>query len=169
MFIIEGPDCAGKSTLCSLLSLVLKLDVIHLDSKSDNSYEAYKKRINDMIKTPVIYDRFFFSEAVYSQILHRERAFSDSEYTLLQRKLLNSNVQTIHCTSSDHTLLKRAEERGETFVTPQQLLSISTAFWRHFEDFPHTVIELDINNKHSSIHKFKEHVASLYGTKNENE
>lgn len=169
MIIVEGPDCAGKSTLCSLLSAVLKLDIIHLSNKSDNSYKAYLQRIEDMAKKPVIYDRFFFSEAVYSQILKRERAFSDSEYVDLKNKLHDNAIQVIHCTREDSILLERYKTRGEDFVTRSELINISNCFWDHFRYFNATIIELDIMNFTKFLDQAQEFVDRLHGTKINNE
>jgi len=169
MFIVEGPDCAGKSTLCSLLSSVLKLDIIHLNNKSDNSFHTYLSRIVEMEKRPVIYDRFFFSEAVYSEALCRKRTFKDFEYSLLKSQVIKSNVQVIHCTQQPRVLLQRAADRGEDFVNSLELVTIADLFHKHLFGFPVLTVEPNIFNIELFRSSLEAHIDSIYELKNTNE
>ena len=77
IFIVEGPDGSGKSTLCDCLSKLYSLPIIHLtyfekqedmDKQYERVYQIIHSLINHSAETGIIFDRFVSSNRVYSQV-----------------------------------------------------------------------------------------------------
>lgn len=72
-FIIDGPDCTGKTTLSNLLSNTYNLPTYHLTYFSD--MEAMVKQFDDALdmlrhKQGFILDRYIFSNIAYGNVYH---------------------------------------------------------------------------------------------------
>lgn len=73
--IVEGPDCAGKTTLCEKLSKELNYEVIHLTYYKNE--EKMRKQFEDAYKRlmlgNVIIDRYILSNIYYGIAFHNAR------------------------------------------------------------------------------------------------
>lgn len=143
IIIVEGPDGAGKSTLCSLLQKSTGFVLKHLSYKDDNSFEAYIERL---LEHNVIFDRFFHSELVYSKVMNRVCALNKDEVATLQ--VITSKVaEVIFCTAQVETLIKRAFVRGEDYINESHMAAIVSGYERLFVELntKPTKVELNIN------------------------
>lgn len=87
MIILEGPDGAGKSTLLGKLEMGLAEYGIHAGVHAgtpnrDRMWETTVPRTYDAIAAdlnpdnpPLVWDRLFYSELVYSPVMKRPNAF----------------------------------------------------------------------------------------------
>lgn len=119
MIIVEGPDRGGKSSLCTVLSERLGVDLSDDSKRTDRdepefrSKEAVRKRVYRAMtqeavakRPPVIHDRLFWSEMVYSEVFGRDCAFSFSEQRMISRLMLALEVPIIFCIPDYTTLAK---------------------------------------------------------------
>ena len=98
IFIVEGPDGTGKTTVCNILSMVYHLPIIHLGylkdpEDMDKQYERVYQLIYGLIhhnyptiSTGLIFDRFISSNKVYSSVFKNSRI---SPWLTRIEKLLN--------------------------------------------------------------------------------
>ena len=73
--MLDGCDGVGKSTLAEYIAHNNNADVLHMTAHSISTVESYKDRLN--ISIPIIFDRCFLSEVVYSRIFNRPTEFDD--------------------------------------------------------------------------------------------
>lgn len=131
MVIIEGPDGGGKSTLVKRLHEDLGIELspealLTKAERNDPSYrskDAVRKRIYVALlrevvgrKSPMLYDRLFFSELIYSEAYGREVAFSYHEQVHIGRCLNAFKVPVVFCVPPLEDILKKNlkvdEEQG---------------------------------------------------------
>lgn len=82
VFIVEGPDCSGKSTLCKKLHEAFGYPVYHLTYYSDKEkMEEQFREIYQIIDRgeSVIIDRFLLSNMIYGIVYHDGETISDLE------------------------------------------------------------------------------------------
>lgn len=104
MIIVEGPDGAGKSTLIDSLRGLLRLPLGVRSSSRDrlwettvaDSWQAVAEDVNPRSE-PYLWDRFFWSEMIYSQIMQRKCAFTVSEAVRLRDVLESIDALLILC------------------------------------------------------------------------
>lgn len=102
MIIVEGPDGAGKSTLCRNLvgsGVATKvLDSPRVAAKGDIDRMKYEtRRYLKRSKEDVVVDRLLFSELVYGPILRGRSAFSTLEALNLEHEIIWNKVIVIFC------------------------------------------------------------------------
>jgi thymidylate kinase len=82
--IVEGVDCAGKSTLVKEIKNRLKYDVLALGHRAgDDQFRRYLRAYADHER--MVYERSHISEVVYSVLYGREQPFSQSRRSLLDQ------------------------------------------------------------------------------------
>ena len=105
MIIVEGPDGAGKSTLVKKLCKELGLkvgergvgdrDLLYKSTRQD-TYTALSEAVGS--HEPVkVWDRLFFSEFVYCQVVGRECEFARPEEEFIRRVLDALECPMIFC------------------------------------------------------------------------
>jgi len=105
MIIVEGPDGAGKSTLVGSLAAELDLEVGERATKDrDKLYEVTRQDTYTALakgvkghKSPLIWDRLFFSEMVYSPAVGRDCEFSLEEQVFVKQVLSAMGCPIIIC------------------------------------------------------------------------
>src|SRR5450432_2856252 len=81
IIILEGADLTGKSTLANRLSTLLQFPIVRpwiYLAHPKPSVLSVAKTLHQLfrhIHPDIIYDRFFFSEYIYAQILGRDREY----------------------------------------------------------------------------------------------
>lgn len=77
IFIVEGPDGTGKTTMCNILSKLHNIPIVHLTYfEKQTDMEQQYKRVFQLIyslgtennENGIIFDRFIASNIVYSQV-----------------------------------------------------------------------------------------------------
>ena len=135
MIIVEGPDGAGKSTLCRELASEFHVP-IHIKEPKDgptnareNTYEALQRAVSwdESIR---IYDRLYFSELVYGSILRDKVDFSPKEQLHIEGVLLGLKCPIIFC-DLPRSLLRsnvEADEEGQLMGVRENLDKISLRY-----------------------------------------
>lgn len=142
LIILEGPECAGKTTLAGVLSTQTGYPVVHMD-KPKTAGEGlrmvgmYEHFIANNKNT--ILDRSWYSEMVYGPIM-RDKSFITTEqmYDLEQAVIDRRGGMIIHCTDRSFALWNRCKKRGEDYITEiNALISIKESFEQLFYTMPH--------------------------------
>jgi thymidylate kinase len=114
VIIVEGPDGGGKSTLVEGLCMEYGLavgeravenrDLLYKVTRQD-TYTAIALEIGGQLEKPTIWDRLFWSEMVYADVVGRPVEFQPYEQDLI-KKFLSSLAITIVCLPPKHTVLE---------------------------------------------------------------
>lgn len=102
--VVEGPDCAGKSTLVENLKNALKWDSKALTHQEGDQFQRYLREYAQA--DGVIFDRGHVSEMVYSMIWRGGNPFSGAEKDLLDEICLRKGL-LIYVSPSMITLYAR--------------------------------------------------------------
>lgn len=104
MIIVEGPDGAGKSTLCQMLKNAGEVDTIlpspRITAKGDPERmkyetERYLRLHGDNNRIAV--DRYLFSEMAYGKVLRGKSVFSQGDYLHKLVQLMLKGSVVIFC------------------------------------------------------------------------
>ena len=138
--LIEGPDGAGKSSLAKLMSNGV---YIHGSYSDPVSMARYFKQL--MPKT--IVDRSFISEIIYSKVLGRPSRISHEDENYLLSALIYTKAVVMYCTAPFKVVERRAFERGEDYVTTEQLKQIHELYEEYFirKNISHIKIEMNFS------------------------
>lgn len=147
MFIVEGPDGAGKSTLVSQLQADLGLD-IGKRAVSDRSklyevtrrdtYTALSEGVNAH-EAPKIWDRLFFSEMVYAPIVGRPCEFSFEEQIFIKRVIGAMGCPIIICRPPLVTVEENVLKADQMSGVKENITGIYKAYGSVAETMPWVV------------------------------
>lgn len=139
MIIVEGPDGGGKSTLARYLSaqLDIGLSADSLLSDAERNDPSFRARDNVRQRVwasllrectarhaPVIHDRLFWSELVYSETFGRECAFPYDEQRMISRLMLALEVPIIFCLPPWETVAKGFVEADHMSGMPAHIETV---------------------------------------------
>lgn len=173
IFIIEGVDGAGKSTLINELvknypGLILKIT----DRPKDSSItqrtkikEWYWKVLSaidlieksgDLITKNFILDRFFPSEIVYS-VKRGYESWGDQELRVIETRLAKFDHLLVYCDPGLGELDERIKTRGDEYIKREEAAFLHGRYKRFFEETPLNKIKIDTSKSVQSclrlIHK----------------
>lgn len=120
IFIIEGPDGSGKTTLAQKLSKQTGYPVVHRSQpKSEEEKLQMLQGYVDAIEAGknVIFDRCWYSEMAYGPVMRDKSVITYPEMYLLEERLAKHGALIIYCTDKPKTLWRRATKRGEDYIT----------------------------------------------------
>lgn len=120
IFIIEGPDGSGKTTLAETLSTQTGYPIIHrTQPKSDEEKAEMMESYIDVIKSGrnAIFDRCWYSEMVYGPVMRDTSVISYGQMQYLESILSKVGALIIYCTDVPEVLWQRATRRGEDYIT----------------------------------------------------
>lgn len=112
--ILEGPDAAGKSLYAS--KFVKNGFTYYKCTPGEHALESNfdKKYFEDQLnKDSMVFDRFFISELVFSELYNRDQAISFNDVNSLLFKNINNIKLIILYASNTDVLKNRCIERGE--------------------------------------------------------
>ena len=119
--LIEGIDCAGKSTLAKEIRSEFGSDIKFLGHQKGWQFDRYLKEY--ALAQNIILERGHLSEEVYSHIFGREPPFTSNQRSILE-EILKEKFIVVMCIPKTSLAKKRYRERKNiTQNTP--LLSIS--------------------------------------------
>lgn len=119
IFILEGPDGSGKTTLANQLSKQTGYKVIHrVQPKTD---EEKTRMMNEYVRTirtrkNMIFDRSWYSEMVYGPVMRDASVIGYPQMYDIERQLMKAGAMIIYCTDSTEALWSRCQERGEDYI-----------------------------------------------------
>lgn len=117
MIILEGPDGAGKTTLKESLQTRYGFDE-GIRGTADRS-KLYTVTVHDTFYAlrcalgnlpPVIWDRLYFSELVYANIVGRPIEFSNTQSRIVRGTLKVLDVPIIYCRPPGSTIKRNAQK-----------------------------------------------------------
>jgi GTPase SAR1 family protein len=144
MIIVEGPDGAGKTTLVDSLVGDLMLDKGKRATKDRNklyevtrqdTYTALAKGVKGH-KKPLIWDRLFFSEMVYSPLVGRACEFSAEEQVFVKKILSTLACPIIMCRPTLDVVEKNVLEADQMEGVKENVRGIYNAYGSVAEDMP---------------------------------
>lgn len=130
MIIVEGPDGAGKTTLCKKLSEDFVLPVMDWEQewgltrdemKKDPTLRYYRSLQIEFgaapyhsagLGHPFIHDRFYFSSLVYGPLMEGSNQMSDEDRKTIARVLIALACPVILCLPPKEEVVKNVRGEG---------------------------------------------------------
>lgn len=137
IYIIEGPDGAGKTTLVEQIkkshmnAKVLHFGAPQTPEEADNYYKVYAEAINAKRDDEVlIFDRSWYSDMVYGPVMRNRQEMTQEHADMLSAMVVaRGGGIIIYCTAPIKVLWARCQRRGETYLQNQaQLHAISVGY-----------------------------------------
>lgn len=137
IYIIEGPDGAGKTTLVEQIkkshmnAKVLHFGAPQTPEEADNYYKVYAEAINAKRDDEVlIFDRSWYSDMVYGPVMRNRQEMTQEHADMLSAMVVaRGGGIIIYCTAPIKVLWARCQRRGETYLQNQaQLQAISVGY-----------------------------------------
>lgn len=137
IYIIEGPDGAGKTTLVEQIkkshmnAKVLHFGAPQTPEEADNYYKVYAEAINAKRDDEVlIFDRSWYSDMVYGPVMRNRQEMTQEHADMLSAMVVACGGGIIiYCTAPIKVLWARCQRRGETYLQNQaQLQAISVGY-----------------------------------------
>lgn len=134
LYILEGCDGAGKTTLAKTLSQILNAQIIHCSTQTPNNFEFFDDIARAAMDKNIIADRFCYGQFVYQS--KEDRHLSEHDLYTLETRMLDYGVTVIYVYTDEKTLMDRLIYRGETTALP-----ISTILSNYKEVFEKSLIK----------------------------
>ena len=113
IFVLEGCDGAGKTTMAKQLSKVFDIPIIHSTAETKNDYMYHLELLQKHKETGAVFDRFCYGDFVYAPLFNREPKMSKAELDRLEKVMINMNVMVIYVTANVPELQMRLKVRGD--------------------------------------------------------
>lgn len=120
MILVEGPDGAGKTTLVEQLQAFFDIGVG--ERGTNNRDDLWKVTVSDTYQAinkavagneePLIWDRLFFSDFIYSKYMNRACQFTNEQRIHILEMLRALHCPVILCLPPKHEVIKNV--RGES-------------------------------------------------------
>jgi len=146
IYVIEGPDGAGKSTLAKAIkSDIIKNDplaevaMLHFGAPKTNPFVEYMSALTEWItasqnrpRSYIIIDRFHIGERVYGTMLRKNAVMTKAQLLAIDDLLDQLEAVKIFAISSDEVMWDSMTRRGdELFGEGDKQLVLQIAnFWR---------------------------------------
>ena len=137
LIIIEGPDLAGKTTLAELVastitdSLHEPVEVRHCGPLKEHPLIEYEQVLDDYVPGAgkhIVYDRLHLGELIYGPVKRGESRLTREAYTHVELALARLGAVIATVDAPNTILLERHRDRGESFVTPVELLQVANMY-----------------------------------------
>ena len=128
--ILEGPDCAGKSTMAKDLAERLGLDIIKSTYYGPKTSDAYRSRLACQ---DVVIDRCWISEVIYSKYFYHRSEVDDFNDRMLCNTCVKYNIPIVVMLPPIDVIIQRMMDRGDDFysvVSPNV-----QAIYKDYEDY----------------------------------
>lgn len=112
--ILEGPDCAGKSTMAKELAERLMLDIIKSTRHGPKTLDAYNERLACQ---DAVIDRCWISEVIYSKYFGFAQVVDDFTDRMLCNICVKQNIPIIVMLPPIDVIIRRMTERGDEFYS----------------------------------------------------
>lgn len=113
--IIEGVDCAGKTTLAERLRDVLGLvyEPVGPPDDKDKAFVEYLERIQKYCgESDVVFDRFHWGSQTYGQVFRGRRDLSAREFNYLEEELDRHGTTCVLCAPPWKTIIENRRQRA---------------------------------------------------------
>lgn len=142
-YIIAGPDGSGKThfarKLANQLDISLKEFSITNEDKLATAKEIIRTREN------MVLDRFFIPDHFVYYLIKGYKIRWDEmvEWAYFIDRIDNSDIVIIYIDAEDELIKRRLEERGDEFVTFEDVENIRKAYYKVLNSLPFKVIHLE--------------------------
>ena len=124
LYILEGCDGSGKSTVAAKLKEVLDAEVIHCSQMTPNNFAFFNQIIEASAEKNIIADRFCYGQFVYQEEHDRplrEKGIQGEVPALevlhhLEADMLKTGVKVIHVTAPADVIKERLALRKENLI-----------------------------------------------------
>lgn len=115
MIVVDGPDGAGKTTLCTMLARDgLVKGILESPGRTKGKLSLHEQTIRYLqqyIDRNLVVDRYLFSEMVYGPILRNFCAFSNREFFGILTTLVHHKNPIIFCLPESPQKLNLSKEQ----------------------------------------------------------
>ena len=161
--VLEGADCAGKTTLARQIKNAWKLPYIHV-LKAPEGMDVLVHQLSAIKNLPAVIDRLHWSEEIYVNLL-REQPMNDRDFGVVDGFLLAHKAIIIHCSPPLRVLLEnvRKNPNGDNHTVDFQ-----TRVWNEYNKTPRTVLpivkyDFTVDNLQKILTKIETIVGCYYG------
>lgn len=126
LYVLEGCDGTGKTTLAVFLSRLLNADIIHCGLDTANNAEFFKSIIHAATDRNIIADRFCYGQFVYQEEAARPLGYQGTVLTEgysswegladLEYEMLDYGVKVIYVDAPTEVIKARLKARDETLI-----------------------------------------------------
>lgn len=151
IIVLEGPDCAGKSTTAQWLKKTQYPDAIILKQgpPSGDILERYLKPLEDLLTGDivgppriVIFDRWHVGELIYGPLLRNKSLLTPQQADYIDMVMQSFGAWFFHVTAPINVLGKRYDERSDDLIRRDQLLRIQMDYMTHLRPRTHWVMSV---------------------------
>lgn len=131
--ILEGPDCAGKSTLAEKIAHDCGMNIIKMTANGGQSKYEYRQKLNCI---GCVIDRCWISEQIYAKYFGRNQRISDLDCAILNDDCWNRRIPIIFVMPPLETVVGRLVLRGDEFdeVVGPNIKAIYNDYLAYAED-----------------------------------
>ena len=135
IIVVEGPDGAGKSTLCKAIAKHFDLERVAPQKKGQMPIVPVRNRVYRSLaravqgKRPKVYDRLYFSELVYGTVLRGSTDFSELEKVFIDKVMLALGCPVVFCIPDFDTCLKNLDDHPQMEGVRENFETIYDASW----------------------------------------
>lgn len=166
-FIVEGPDCSGKSTLCKMLSQIHHISIHHLTYFSDS--KMMKQQFDDAKyflsrkDFPTILDRYIFSNIVYGNVYHNGEYVENYEHYLKGKEIQEKNCTIIFALPYDREryikfFAEKLKERNEMYEDVEMVGLVYDEYENLYNEYKknlkYNVVRYDMFERDSAYFEF---------------
>lgn len=130
IYIIEGVDGTGKSTLANTIASAMRCPIIHMSQPVDSVPGVMFSSYMDIITNhrDVILDRCWYSEMVYGPVFRKHSQIALSDMFKLEKELMGRAV-IIYCrTNNIQRTWNNCKVRGEDFVPAENYAGLFDSY-----------------------------------------
>ena len=121
LYILEGCDGAGKSTVAAQLKEILDAEIVHCSQYTPNDFYFFHNIAMAAADKNIIADRFCYGQFVYQEECERPLRNRGDIAALtnlheLETNMLSSGVKVIYVTAPVEEIKDRLALRGESLI-----------------------------------------------------
>lgn len=143
---LDGVDGTGKSTLAKNIVKAIENkypdDVViykHATQIKDDVYSEYANLFMDYIPgggVHYVLDRWHIGEEIYGPLFRGKSAFDKVSFRWMELFLASKGMRTWLLTHPENVIQKRLKDRGEDFISPEQVEFIQSEYQRICKHLP---------------------------------